>query len=300
MSNHILRLTYGLTLTLLFAAACSASENHNDKNVADTPQATKTSVADSAHNHANSEIAAESADASDKYPAGVEALLKAYPDFIKGYDGRNIIFSDGSSQIYDDGKDKKFDVMLDNSDLQDMFYVPYRVPKNEPAYQEDAGRSRNEALFKKMYGASASAVKAKLKKVSWFGQTVEFASANGAADSLRKVAAELAKYPELRKYLKSSGTFYWRTVRGAKRQSAHSYGIAFDIGVDHSDYWLWKNKGANEYSRIKYANKIPHQIVEIFQKHGFIWGGSWYHYDTMHFEFRPEILYYAKLNSKNS
>ena len=23
---------------------------------------------------------------------------------------------------------------------------------------------------------------------------------------------------------------------------------------------------------------------------GFIWGGRWYHYDTMHFEYRPELL----------
>ena len=34
----------------------------------------------------------------------------------------------------------------------------------------------------------------------------------------------------------------------------------------------------------------PHKIVEIFERHGFIWGGKWYHYDTMHFEYRPELL----------
>lgn len=136
----------------------------------------------------------------------------------------------------------------------------------------------------------------KLVNVDWFGQNVLFTSVNGAADSLRMVAAELARYPELTKYLKSSGTFYWRTVRGAKRQSAHSYGIAFDIAVEYSDYWLWKNKNATETSKIQYANKIPQQLVEIFRKHGFIWGGAWYHFDTMHFEYRPEILNYAKIN----
>jgi hypothetical protein len=30
--------------------------------------------------------------------------------------------------------------------------------------------------------------------------------------------------------------------------------------------------------------------VEIFERHGFIWGGKWFHYDTMHFEYRPEML----------
>mgnify|MGYP002637708491 CR=1 FL=1 len=24
---------------------------------------------------------------------------------------------------------------------------------------------------------------------------------------------------------------------------------------------------------------------------GFIWGGRWFHYDTMHFEYRPELLH---------
>ncbi|WP_265937085.1 M15 family metallopeptidase [Aliarcobacter butzleri] len=28
----------------------------------------------------------------------------------------------------------------------------------------------------------------------------------------------------------------------------------------------------------------------MFEKYGFIWGGRWYHFDTMHFEYRPELL----------
>jgi D-alanyl-D-alanine carboxypeptidase len=30
--------------------------------------------------------------------------------------------------------------------------------------------------------------------------------------------------------------------------------------------------------------------VRIFEKQGFVWGGYWYHFDTMHFEYRPELL----------
>jgi len=30
--------------------------------------------------------------------------------------------------------------------------------------------------------------------------------------------------------------------------------------------------------------------VAVFERHGFIWGGKWFHYDTMHFEYRPELL----------
>jgi hypothetical protein len=35
---------------------------------------------------------------------------------------------------------------------------------------------------------------------------------------------------------------------------------------------------------------MPYEIVDIFEKQGFIWGGKWYHFDTMHFEYRPELL----------
>ena len=38
------------------------------------------------------------------------------------------------------------------------------------------------------------------------------------------------------------------------------------------------------------VNHIPLEIVAIFERHGFIWGGKWSHYDTMHFEYRPELL----------
>lgn len=39
-----------------------------------------------------------------------------------------------------------------------------------------------------------------------------------------------------------------------------------------------------------HRNPIPWEIVEIFEKYGFIWGGKWYHCDTMHFEYRPKLL----------
>jgi hypothetical protein len=28
----------------------------------------------------------------------------------------------------------------------------------------------------------------------------------------------------------------------------------------------------------------------VFEAERFIWGGKWYHYDTMHFEYRPELF----------
>lgn len=232
-------------------------------------------------------------------PKGVEALLHAYPSFVKGYDNGRLLLADGTSMTYDDGTKKTFTEMLDNSDPQDMFELEYNKESPSPGYLQDAGRSRCDLFFKKMYGSSASSVRQHLVSVQWFGGKVQFTKLNGAADSLRAVYRELANHPDLRPYLKSSGTFYWRKVRGANRQSAHSYGIAIDVGVALSDYWLWKYPGKKETDKIQYHNRMPLKMVEIFERHGFIWGGRWYHFDTMHFEFRPEILMMSdKKNNK--
>lgn len=227
-------------------------------------------------------------------PQGAAILLRCYPDHVKAYRDGKLVMADGSTITYDDGRDKTFIEKLDDADPEDMFAFDYDMTTWTPGYLQDAGRSRCEALFKKMYGSSAAAVQKHLVTVNWFGQKLRFTSVNGAADSLRAVAAELARHPSLKKHLRSSGTFYWRQVRGAKRLSAHSYGMTIDIGVTGGggggDYWQWKNPGKGETARITYSNHMPHEVVEIFERHGFIWGGRWYHYDTMHFEFRPEIL----------
>ena len=230
------------------------------------------------------------ASAQPSIPQGAKILMKAYPNFIKGYENGYLLMSDGTKMQYDDGRKKSFEQKLDDADPEDMFAFKYDRTSWTPEYLQDAGRSRCEQLFKKMYGSSAAEVRKHLVTVSWFGEKILFTPINGAADSLRAVARELEKRPELRSYLKSSGSFYWRKVRGANRQSAHSYGMTIDIAVAKSDYWLWKNPGKKETEKIVYANRFPKELILIFEKHGFIWGGRWYHYDTMHFEFRPEIL----------
>ncbi len=113
---------------------------------------------------------------------------------------------------------------------------------------------------------------------------MKFNNVNGAAGQLEKAAEELKQLPnEFYKYLKNiGGTFVWRNILGTNRLSNHSYGTAIDINTKYSDYWQW-NKS------LSYRNRIPIEIVNIFEKYGFIWGGKWYHYDTMHFEYRPEL-----------
>ena len=144
----------------------------------------------------------------DSIPVGAQILMDVYPDFVKGFQDGNIILTDGSTMVFDDKKEKTFVQKLDDADLEDMFAFNYDRLSWTPGFMQDAGRSRCEAFFKKMYGASAAQVRKHLVNVPWFGQQVQFTTVNHAADSLRAVASELAKYPELKQYLKSSGSFY--------------------------------------------------------------------------------------------
>ncbi len=222
-----------------------------------------------------------------------QALIDSYPTHIASISNNRVMFHDGTSLPLNSGIRKNFEQTIAESDILGMFFMPYHQPAagEKPEYGHDAGRARNEIFLKKIYGASENDVRKNLVTINWFGKPLKFNKNNGAAKALEAVAAELALRPHLKSYMKSGGTFYWRNVRGANRLSAHAFGIALDIAVNKSDYWLWHDNAG----KITYRNRIPLEIVDIFRKHGFIWGGAWYHFDTMHFEYRPEILKYAEL-----
>lgn len=223
-----------------------------------------------------------------------------YPALVKGYQGNHLLLTNGKSLLYDDKKEKSLTERMDGADVEDMFSLPYDTSVWIPARNYDPGRIRNEELLKEMYGHNEQEVRKHLVRVKWFKQQLLFSGVNGAADSLKAVAEELSRLPaSYQKYFDNSSTFYWRTVRGSNRLSAHSFGIAIDICTKFSDYWRWKNPGKGEDAPIAYVNRIPKEIIQIFEKHGFISGARWYHFDTMHFEFRPDLLQASRQHTNN-
>jgi len=214
----------------------------------------------------------------------VEKLKSSYPQ-IKGCKDNYLIFQDGTKILFDDEKQKSFNELLNNPDIEDMFKFKYPLNKIIPSKNFDPGRIRNDLFFKKIYGKSANEVRKNLRYINWFGKKILVTKVNNIDKKLQAIEKELKKLPKgYRKFLTPiGGTFKWRYIAGTKRLSVHSFGAAIDINVKYSHYWKWSKD-------LKYKNKIPYKIVEIFEKYGFIWGGKWYHYDTMHFEYRPELL----------
>jgi len=225
-------------------------------------------------------------------------LLAAYPQQLERIEGGNLVWRDGTRMPIDDGKgDKPFAEWLDHPDIEDMLAVPY--PAGDlaapPPKDIDPGRARNEAFFDKVYGnCRTGEVEKNLTTVVWLpkktGQRLPFNKINGAAKELEAVSRELEELPaKFDVYLfPSAGTYNCRVIAGTNRVSAHGHGIAIDIALKHSDYW--RNSSPEKDGAYAYKNEIPMEIVRVFEKHGFIWGGKWHHYDTMHFEYRPELL----------
>ncbi len=227
-----------------------------------------------------------------------DPFIRAYPTFFSGYKDNTLLFHDGGGIEFDDGRAKAYQELLSNPDPEDELHQSYPTGAQSyspPALDVDPGRYRCATLFKKMYGANAKEVEAHLTSIPWLPQSthtsIRVTRVNGVDRQLAAVSTELDQLPpEEKKYLlKTGGTFNWRPIAGSEQLSAHSFGIAIDIDPDYSDYWRW-SAGGKPKNLIPYRNRIPHRIVEIFERHGFIWGGKWYHYDTMHFEYRPELL----------
>lgn len=228
--------------------------------------------------------------------AALDDLVAAYPDALAGHDAKMLRWRDGTVMPLSDGAENKtFAELLRNASIIDQFRLPYpRGPLEQPpAVDADPGRFRNTAFFTKMYGdCRKGEVSPRLVSLPWlpetWGRAIRITSINGVDQRLRAVSAEIDALPESikRAAYPIAGTYNCRAVADTGRPSPHGYGIAIDLNTAFSDYWYWRQHGGS----IRYRNRMPQQIVAIFEKHGFIWGGKWYHYDTMHFEYRPELL----------
>nr|CCA65712.1 hypothetical protein [Stigmatella aurantiaca Sg a15] len=195
----------------------------------------------------------------------------------------------GATYPWNDGKTKPFAEALESPDLEDTLSIPYTPGPITPVTREneDPGRIRFEPLFHAAYGASEAQVD--VVSIVFLGQTLKVH--RKAAPAFERVATRLEatvkQEPSLKPYLKNlGGTFVWRKIAHTNRQSAHSYGVSIDVNVKHAHYWEW----ARPKAPVRWRNQIPQAIVDAFEAEGFIWGGRWYHYDTMHFEYRPELL----------
>lgn len=228
--------------------------------------------------------------------AGLACFARAYPEAVCQVQADSLVLCDGQRLGYDDARDKSHAEQLEQPDLQDTLAQPYPAfaEIRAPAPDIEPGRVRLTALLQALYGKSPREVSAQLTQVAWLpaagGKPLRFMRRHGAAQHLAAVASALGRAPLAlqRTAAEVAGSVSFRNIAGTERTSAHAFGIALDIAPALADYFRWREPLAASPSR--YRNRIPQEIVSAFEREGFIWGGRWHHYDTMHFEYRPELL----------
>jgi hypothetical protein len=97
-------------------------------------------------------------------------------------------------------------------------------------------------------------------------------------------------------------SFIVRDIAATQTPSYHGWGLAIDLVPTSYEgrqvYWRWSSvfdrEGWHEIP-VEQRWSPPESVVAAFERHGFVWGGKWSHFDTIHFEYRPEIILYNRL-----
>jgi hypothetical protein len=129
-------------------------------------------------------------------------------------------------------------------------------------------------------------------------------------EALRKVETEIfyaaksnVEVEDFVENLKIIYSFQQKKVRGSENASHHSYGLALDLVPESYDgkhaNWKWSTAFIKEWHLIPLEKRWtpPQAVIDAFEKNGFVWGGKWSHFDTIHFEYAPEILRLSRLKN---
>lgn len=232
-------------------------------------------------------------------------LMLSYPEYIidieKADDKIYCILKSGKKILYDDKLEKTQEEKFSNADLQDTLEQYYPLNKNISLMDKsfNPGRCRNYQLLQEVYGFNKENIEKKLVNLKCGYPNYQFNSCNNANSALDNTLRELLELSKNNSDISNilfpcSGTFNYRLISGTNRLSPHSFGIAIDLKSDKKDYWKWSSKEDGE----KRLNEYPENLVTVFEKNNFIWGGKWGYFDILHFEYRPEIILKARYFSE--
>jgi len=165
--------------------------------------------------------------------------------------------------------------------------------------RRDVHRAFQAALYG---GANRREIEALQRRVHFLGFRVTVH--RDIVDALARVEAEIMEWYGAEAFIATLGSaagYSWRQIAETQRMSFHSWGLAIDIlprnHGRHIIYWLWEQRRNPDWMLVPVENRWspPPQVIEAFERQGFIWGGKWVFFDNMHFEFRPELHAFTRL-----
>ena len=259
----------------------------------------------------------------------MKAFAAAYPQAISRAEYRNgdwAVLLRGRWFCYAEGRllPEELRNQAESWSRQSMYRYPAELPPWKEPEGEQAQRlrgildnrkanppKRNPDFFDTLWQARTSNEStANLVPITLMGRS--FKVHRELEDRLNKIdqlVQEAAKTdPEVRDFINNTGSisaWNWRNVAITVSRSYHSYGVAVDILPKNlrglATYWQWTADSNPEWYTVPYSKRYhpPLSVVQIFEQYGFCWGGKWLLFDTMHFEYRPEIMILSGIKVEN-
>jgi hypothetical protein len=241
----------------------------------------------------------------------VSAFVEAYGSLIDSvtYTEDDVIFAIGSRPIHFQGGRMLEEGRLDRSeDCDPIFYryslepltEPSPLPEEDPTYCTDVleslwGRTDHEI---REHGGSTTFLDHRM-----FVNNLLIDALAAVEEDILEAATDNSSVATWIDELNITYSMIDREIAGSPTRSHHAWGMAVDFVPNSYErlnvYWRWSRVYEEEWHRIPVEQRWspPQAVIEIFESHGFIWGGKWTHFDNIHFEYRPEILLYNRVIS---
>jgi len=250
----------------------------------------------------------------------IKSLAQAYPDRIEKIEFRNddwALFMNNKWYYFANGR-----ILPEEMLIQIENYRPnqfYNYPADLPPWKEltpeeitrynswTANRSQNPPRRSSFFlddlwqASNRVETEKRLVRITFLGKSTKVHHA--IHDKLAKVESlifTIAKNdPAVQTWINGLGNlegYGWRNIAETQSRSFHSYGLAVDLLPrnmgNKQTYWLWTSQYRNDWYNVSYNERYhpPESVIKAFEVYGFIWGGKWPMFDTMHFEYRPEVI----------
>ena len=244
------------------------------------------------------------------YPGRVESPAIRHGDWSVLVGGRTFLWA-GGRMLPEEERDAAGRYMRHS-------FLPYpREMPDTPILDEEQVRAleerirsletrssvRNQAFLEALWPGMESFESAErtVESTSFLGWKIRIHP--GIAEPLARVDAAIRwsaeEDPEISAWLDdlaAVGAYVWRDIAGSGNRSLHSFGIAVDMVPRNYGgrpaYWRWARDVYDEWWAVPQEERypVPAAVVEAFEAQGFTWGGKWFLYDRIHFEYRPELF----------
>jgi len=230
----------------------------------------------------------------------IDSVYYAEGDVVFMMAGRPIHFQDGRMLAED---------RLEAVERFDPIFYPYPLePLVDPRPRTDPPTYSTDYL-EALFGTTETEIRRHCRSISFLGHdmflnTLVLEPLREVEREIRAAAAADAEVAEWIEDLEVTYSFIFRDIADSRTRSLHGFGLAVDLVPSsyggRQVYWRWSRVLDREgWYRIPLTQRWspPQAVIMAFEHNGFVWGGKWSHFDTIHFEYRPEIILTNRIRS---